>query len=685
MPNESNKMSATASSKSEVTIQDIRKTKLWSEVDDFFTTVYAPSFGKISGASDLEVSPDGHTVAFTGATREKLEGNPNSRICLVDIEHSEIKTVTDGPNSSKLPKWSNDGKKLAFLSDRVEKGTNQLYIGELDKLNDAKPLSSLDTIAEYLHWSPDGKRILVGMAGKGAEAGALSGSGSVAKSKEAADEIPDWMPTVQAADDETQWRSIWVHDTKDGSIRQVSKAGTNVWEASWCGNDRAVAIVSENEFSEGAWQSAKLITIDVSTGDEKVIYESPRQMGLPTTSPSGQHVAFLQAVCSDRGLIAGDVLLLDANSSGSKPTVLDIGSTDASHIVWRDDDTLFYIGQRNLNTVAGDYNTQNKKFTEFWDTSETTGYFYPNAAPVLDGFVTVCSSWTRHPEIAEVRGGKYKTVAKLDNGTSESVKAKLGSIEQVKWEAPDGLEIQGLLHLPKHGSKPYPLVMNVHGGPVWAFRDSWLGGRDYVAVLNSQGYAVFHPNPRGSAGRGQAFAEKVYGDMGGADTHDYLSGLDMLVKNGIADPKRLGVTGGSYGGYITTWIITQTDRFAAAFAQAPVTDWVSQHTTSNIPHFDSTFLDGKPYAANGLYHSRSPIKFAGKHATPVMQTAGSVDRCTPPTQALQYHQALVEKGVRSVLVTYPGEGHGVRKFPAYIDLCTRMVGWFEMYMPTMQP
>jgi len=168
--------------------------------------------------------------------------------------------------------------------------------------------------------------------------------------------------------------------------------------------------------------------------------------------------------------------------------------------------------------------------------------------------------------------------------------------------------------------------------------------------------------------------------MGGVDTHDYLSGLDYLVERGVADPKRLGVMGVSYGGFMTSWLITQDSRFAAAVPVAPCTNWVTEYLTSNIPHWVSLFLSDAFNNSRGIYFERSPIMHAHKVKTPTLNICGALDRCTPPTEAAQFHHALLESGVKSVLITYPQEGHGIRKFPATIDFAARVVSWFEEHM-----
>jgi len=207
--------------------------------------------------------------------------------------------------------------------------------------------------------------------------------------------------------------------------------------------------------------------------------------------------------------------------------------------------------------------------------------------------------------------------------------------------------------------------------------------RDYaVPLLVSRGYAVLLPNPRGSSGRGQAFAAAVVGDMGGADTHDYLSGIDAMIERGIADPARIGTMGVSYGGFMSAWLVTQDQRFKAAVAGSPVTDWYSFTFTTNIPRWGLWFLDNAdPEEIGNQVHTRSPVMHASRARTPTLLTAGVKDRCTPASQAMEFYQALISHGVDSELVIYPGEGHGVRRFPAVTDYLTRLVTWFERYMP----
>jgi dipeptidyl aminopeptidase/acylaminoacyl peptidase len=259
-----------------------------------------------------------------------------------------------------------------------------------------------------------------------------------------------------------------------------------------------------------------------------------------------------------------------------------------------------------------------------------------------------------------------------------------GETTTLTWTSADGLAVEGLLTVPP-GPGPHPLVLHVHGGPVHAWRRTWAGRDPHTSVLVARGYAVLRPNPRGSTGRGSAYVEGVLRDMGGRDADDVLAGVQLLVDQGIADPARIGVTGISYGGFFSCWLPCLSDLFAAAVARSPVTDWVTQHLTSEIAAFDAAFLDGDWRDPTSQYVTRSPLAAADRCRTPVLLTAGLLDLAAPPSQAQVMHTALVERGVESTVVVYPDQGHGVWTTPTLVDQCTRMLAWFERHLAGSSP
>ncbi|MGH7706035.1 MAG: alpha/beta hydrolase family protein, partial [Candidatus Dormibacteria bacterium] len=312
----------------------------------------------------------------------------------------------------------------------------------------------------------------------------------------------------------------------------------------------------------------------------------------------------------------------------------------------------------------------------------TSDEFYPRAAIVPGGGLLITAArWDRAPHLALAERGTLRQVLSLSNPGTDWLESQLGRLEEVTWTAPDGLQISGFLAPTRGGSGPQPTVLVVHGGPAWCYRDSWPGldGANH-ALLSCCGFQLFFPNPRGSSGRGQDFLARELGDYGGGEVDDLLSGLDHLVKSGAADPDRLGVVGVSHGGYMSCWLTTRTRRFRAAVAVSPVTDWYSQHFGSNIPEFDEMYLRGDPHQPGGPYFERSPVFFAHLSKTPTLLTAGLQDRCTPPGQAEEFHQALLAAGTQSDLVVYPEEGHGVRQLRAKVDLGARMSGHLARHL-----
>jgi dipeptidyl aminopeptidase/acylaminoacyl peptidase len=220
----------------------------------------------------------------------------------------------------------------------------------------------------------------------------------------------------------------------------------------------------------------------------------------------------------------------------------------------------------------------------------------------------------------------------------------------------------------------------VHGGPTgtWSWQFVQSGG--WTQLLVSAGYAVLLPNPLGSTGRGQEFARANLGDMGGGDLKDILAGVDALVRDGIADDSRVAITGGSYGGFMSSWAVTQTNRFAASIPLAVVTDWTSFHYTTNIGQFDALFLQGDPNDPAGPYPKSSPVIHAHKCKTPTLIIHGEDDLCTPLPQATEFYNALVEAGCEVELVVYPREGHGWSEREHQIDAWNRARAWLEKHV-----
>ena len=648
-----------------------RFASLHREVSAYVRRALGPSLGEIHAARDVVVSPDRSRIAFTATILPALDVPAVTRVAIVAVSDGSCVTLP-GSGNDRLPRWSPDGATLAFLSDRGSPGRDRLYLVDAALRGPVVAAPEIAGIVENVAWSPDGRSLAIESTSFGADRAGADGSGTHV----GADVAAPSAPTVERSLADS-WRRLWIWETSGAAIARVGDDAFAVWEAAFCGPDSVVAVVSDGAH-EGAWYGARVERIDIRTGSRAVVYGSADdQVGLPRADPSGRSVAFVRACCSDRKIVAGELMIADLPSGNVAP--IDTAGVDVTQHAWLDETTLFYVGIRGFETVAGRRHADGTT-TTVWESRETCGSVYPDAFPIGDdAFACVVEAYDRFPAIAIVRDGGQRVVRDLAHDGSEYVRGRNGRMEETTWKGRDGLEIGGYVAIPT-GPGPHPLVVLVHGGPVWAYRNTWSMSNAFTPLLVEHGYAVLHPNPRGSAGRGADFARRVRGDMGGEDAHDIARGVEALIRRGIADRARVAVTGRSYGGYMAAWLVTQTDLFAAAITMSPVTNYFSQHFTSNIPEFDERFLRDSPYNPTGRHHSRSPVFFASNATAPTLNIAGARDRSTPPTQAREFHRALLENGVTSELVIYPNAGHHIDDLDSQIDVCTRMLAWLDAFV-----
>jgi dipeptidyl aminopeptidase/acylaminoacyl peptidase len=664
--------------------RDLRGTPAFELVTEHYRRLYEPAFGRVHalaegwpfGPAVPQPSPDGRRFLFEGERIDGLEDDPLTRIVLAEAGDVPPREITFGPGDDVFPRWSPDGRWISFHSDRELRGRRQLYLLGAEELAEPRALPEVPGTLEYHAWARDGRRILIGSAGIGADHSGASGSGTVVVDVE----LPRWMPEVQSRENrDVEGRLLHLLDLEEGRLARVGSEELNVWEASWCGPDRAAVVATESA-AETDWYDASLRVIDLETGRDRVLLHGDAAFGLPTGSPDGDVIAVVEALCSDRLLVAGDVLLVDPATGDARR--VDTLGVDVTHLVWRDATRLFAIGMRGVGVGALEIDATTGTARETWSSAGGWGYWWvPGGTPLGDGdaFVTIVQSHERPPAVSLIDGDDERIIASFEHDGTRYAQEVSGSSERLTWEGDDGLEIEGLVITPR-GEGPFPLVVNVHGGPEWAWSASFPDAP--TSLLVGQGYAMLLPNPRGSTGRGRRFAELVNGDPGGADAQDILRGIDVLVERRIADPVRIGVMGLSYGGFMSAWIPVVDQRFAAAVPQSPVTDWYSQHFDSNIAAWDELALRAKIRSPGGPYHERSAVIQADRVRTPMLLIAGLRDRCCPPGQAVEMYRALRECGnVESEVAVYPEEAHGNANIGAQIDENARILAWFDRFMP----
>jgi dipeptidyl aminopeptidase/acylaminoacyl peptidase len=634
-----------------------------SWVAAFQRTARTTAPGGVADIAQAAPHPVHDVVACTVTFRPRPDDADARSVVLVDgVSRRRLLPGT----ASSSPVWSPDGTQLCVLAASGEALAVPVLLG-LDGV-ELMRAPDLGGAAEAARWSSDGSRLAVVVAEPGAEISDVWGSGTVGGRG-----AESWRPLVHPHEGGRRRLVVW--DVASGDHRVLTHL--NVWEADWLGGD-IVALVSDRA-DEGAWYAARLARLSPD-GEVTPLHDGRFQLARPSGSPDGLTWSALNGFASDRDLLAGSLLVGREDGPASIVPTADVHVTQHR---WLSNSKVLVIGHRGLDTVVGTVDVDTGDWTELWSGLATTGTYQPELGGLSPGGrpVLVLEQHDLPPSLVRVPAeGAPEVLLTCAGPGTDHVRASTGPTRPVTWSSGDGLAMEGLLDLPP-GDGPHPLVVHPHGGPVGAYQDGWIGRDPHTTILVAWGYAVFRPNPRGSAGRGAAFAEAVLGDMGGMDVRDILTGIDQLVADGVVDPERVGIVGQSYGGYLACWMPVVSDLFKASVARSPCTDWRSFHLTTNIPEFDAIFLHGDVWDEESQYVTRNPLTHHARISTPVLLTAGVRDLATPASQAEQMYRALAERGVPTALAIYPEEGHGVQAPRALADQCGRMLAWFERFMP----
>lgn len=649
--------------------RDFRSSPKFTETVALYEALLAPG-GHIYSGRGLcghEHAPHFH---FVGQSFDQgFEGGISNRLCRVARDGGAVERLNE--RETRQIRLSASGERLAVACAGDDPAVDRIEIWSDGRCVKAETVSGR---IEQIDWSADGSKLLMVVAGAAADLAGIHG-GYTQKQKSSA---PAWIPEVRSDEGGELWRTIWTWDCK-GAPRQLTAAPLNVWEASWCG-DASIAAITSDHHSEGSWYRAVLSLVDASSGDATIIHRPADQIGSVKAAPDGSGIAFIQAFCSDRGIVYGRLSLLDPATGVVR--IMDSLGADATSIEWRTPKVVHFAGLRGHEVIAGDYDLDLSAAYEIWASREFSHVdWVPTSYPMgKSGSLFLGEAHARAPFLAEASAGGIREVASLAAPHAERAMSSCGTVEPFTWTAPDGLEMQGWLVRPRDRAHPTPLLVDVHGGPISAHGNHWMARTRAAPLLASQGWTIFMPNPRGSTGRGDSFARAVKGDMGGADMLDIVSGVDALVAKGWVDDAKVAVTGSSYGGFMSAWLPSQSERFAAAIPLSPVGNWYSQHRTTQIPEFDEIMLDASPWTEAGPYFERSPAFFKQLKRVPTLVMAGGIDRSTPPSQAEECYFAAVRSGSPAKLVIYPNAGHSMRSYPEYLDSAARILWWLDNHV-----
>lgn len=646
-------------------------------------------------ANDPQISPDGKRIVYARQSADVSYDRRVSNLWIINFDGSDHRPLTAGTFADTSPRWSPDGTRLAFLSDRD--GKLQLYVRWMDSGQIAK-LTDLENPPAGISWSPDGQQI--------AFTSLVSAAPPKIATLPSAPEGAKWADSPRVYEDliyrfngpgylKPGYSQIFVVAADGGAPRQLTTGkfphGPGVGElggsyASWAADGKSL-IFSMNGTANYQYEPfhTELYELIVADGSLKQLSHRNGPNDSPNISPDGKLIAYIGF--DDRFQGHQTTYLYIANRDGSNPRVVtpkldrDAGAprwaADGTGIFFtytdQGDTKLAYLSLEEVSSSflllapkiladhlnpSGNFSVaRNSAFAFQYDTPSDPGDVA--AASLSDPKLHVLTSLNR-----ELLAAK-----------------KLGAVEELWYDSSfDKRKIEGWIIKPPDfdPAQKYPLILQIHGGPFANY-----GGRfDLQAqIWAAKGYVILYTNPRGSTSYGEEFANLIHHAYPGNDFQDLNSGVDALLAKGYIDKDNLFVTGGSGGGVLTCWMIGQTDRFRAAASLYPVINWYSWTLTSDVPTIGTKYwFPGDPWDQTDNYMKRSVISMVKNVRTPTLLMTGEEDFRTPISEAEQYYAALKLLKVESALVRFPGEPHGLTRRPSHqIAKLVYTLNWFDSH------
>lgn len=658
---------------------------------------------------EVAVSPDGKRLAWSQGGR----GGGQILVAPIgDLAHTQPVTAAtpDQRCFDGTFTWAPDSAAIAFLSDcGSASGQENLYLSHLDG-GAAQRLTDLHGFVQEPAFAPDGKHIaFLYVEGATRPAGAL-----------AAQDLPSGVIGV-AKTDIQRIAFVAADVTQPAAPTFATPANLHAFEFDWSPDSQSLAYIAADPPGENNWWVARLYTQRLGGPAQMVLDPTSipgplhgLQIAVPRWSPDGKAIAFIGGLMSDQGSTGGDVWIV--SSAGGQPRDLTPGRlATPSWLTW-DGSTHLYIdeiagGGCRLVRLTLHGNPASSSVTA---TASRPIFSYPgsvgagrlarslSATAGRSLFVFAASTFDHPTEIYAARpgseqgrneqgseqasSGAFPGLTQLSH-FNEGVEPAWGKSVSLDW-INDKFRVQGWLMLPKDydPAKRYPLIVEVHGGPSAAVLGRWgAGGSLSPAAFSALGYFVLQPNPRGSFGQGEAFTQANRKDFGYGDLGDILAGVDAVEARYPIDPHRVGVTGWSYGGFMTMFSITQTHRFRAAVAGAGISDWLSYYGENSIDQWMIPFFGASVYDDPAVYARSSAINFIKNVKTPTLIVVGDRDGECPAPQSFEFWHALHDLGVPTEFVVYPNEGHGFVNPAHRRDVLERAAEWFARYMPAEPP
>jgi dipeptidyl aminopeptidase/acylaminoacyl peptidase len=623
---------------------------------------------RVRTVTAVHISPDGGQVAYTlSVPRRPLvdeDGGPWSELHIVTPDGTTRPFVT-GEVSIGAVEWTPGGKSLSFLTRRGKDTTRSLYVMRTDGGEPRRVLAVDTDIASYA-WSPDGTRVAVL-----ARAAASQQQRDLEKKGFTQEVYEESVPATRV------WIATIGSDAPPRPLDLKGSASTVAWSPS---GDRLAVALAPTPLVDDDLMMRRVHVVDVASGAVVANLGNPGKLGEVAWSPDARHVALISgADLNDPA--AGRLLVVPAGGGALQDLIPDYAG-HVSAFAWKDANTIAFIGEEGVDIVLGEVTLGRARRT-----------ILPAGGPILGGIdladngtAAFVGTTARHPGEVFLLARGDREPRRLTDSNPWTKDVRFAPQEVVTFTARDGLTLQGVLVRPldEQPGQRYPLILTVHGGPEAHDRNGWL--TSYASpgqVGAARGFAVFYPNYRGSTGRGVAFSTLGQADAAGKEFDDLVDAVDHLVGIGLVDAAKVGITGGSYGGYASGWGATYySDRFAAAVMFVGISNLASKIGTTDIPNEEElVHARNRPWDDWADALKRSPVNFADRSKTPTLILGGTDDPRVHPSQSLEMYRHLKLRGKAPVrLVRYPGEQHGNRRAASRLDYSLRLMRWMEHYL-----
>lgn len=639
----------------------------------------------IEYASDVQISPDAATVAYVRYSMSIMRDRREGRLWLVNADGSKHRKLTSTDQSESSPRWSPDGTRIAFVSGSAEGSEIYVYWVETGQI---ARLTQLERSPGGIAWSPDGNQIAFTMLVPEARPVLAAMPVRPAGAEWADPPIVETRVRHEADGSgviEPGFRHIFVIPADGGSPRQITEGdfqhGAPVWDI-----DGQAILFSANRRLGWEWELSQndIFRVSLEDGVTHALTSREGPDGGQVISPDGANIAYTGFEDRVRTYQTSDLHFMGADGSDKRMLLEGLDrsvtglswATDGSGVYFSyDDEGITKVG---FTTLTGDWRVVAE---HLGGTSASRAYGGGNYSVANDG--TVAFTYTRSNDPSEVAlmtsDGQQVTITDLNGdlkGRTQLAKAEMFWTES----SHDGRPIQSwILHPPNFDpNREYPLLLEIHGGPVSNYGDRFAAEFQLYAAA---GFVVVYSNPRGSTSYGEEFGDLLYHNYPGNDYDDLISAVDAVIEEGYIDEQQLYVTGGSAGGIMTAWIVGHTDRFRAAVATKPVVNWISKTLVAdNYNGYMYRRYPGTPWENQEVYWDFSPLSVVGNIETPTMVMVGTADLRTPLSEAKQLYHALKLRRIDTALVKIPGAFHNISNRPSQlIAKVINTIAWFDRY------